>query len=193
MKKSVHTLAAAMFAATATSTSQVALSWLAVNGATSYEVWRSATIGGTFTLAITTSATSAVDGGRSPDTTYLYRVRSLGLGGMSGFSPIDPATTTMFTDGSLLGVLVKAVHITEVRKAVNAMRTAAGLTPTMFTDNALVGMPIKRLHITEPRSSLDEARSTMGFGQILYTDPTLTVGVTTVKAAHVQQLRSGTQ
>ena len=182
-----------MFAATATSTSQVALSWLAVNGATSYEVWRSATIGGTFTLAVTTSATSAVDGGRSPDTTYLYRVRSLGLGGMSGFSPIDPATTTMFTDGSLVGVLVKAVHITEVRKAVNAMRTAAGLTPTMFTDNALVGMPIKRLHITEPRSSLDEARSTMGFGQILYTDPTLTVGVTTVKAAHVQQLRSGTQ
>ncbi len=182
-----------MFSASATSTSQVTLSWLPVSGATSYEVWRSATIGGAFTLAVTTAATSTVDGGRAADTTYLYQVRALGIAGSSGFSPIDAATTTMFADMSLPGVTIKGVHLTEVRTAVNAMRVAGGLTPQTFTDGSLGGVPIKRLHFVELRTALDAARSAIGLGEILYTDPALGALVTTVKALHVNELRAGTQ
>jgi hypothetical protein len=182
-----------LFSATATSGSQVALSWLAVSGATSYEVYRATTVNGTYTLAVTTSATSTVDSGRSADTTYLYKVRALGNGGSSAFSPIDAATTVVFMDASLAGTVIKAVHIDQLRTAVNAMRTAAVLTPTTFTDGSLPGVIIKRLHISELRTSLDAARSTIGLAAIGYTDSTLTPGVTIVKAAHIQELRAGTQ
>jgi hypothetical protein len=71
-----------------------------------------------------------------------------------------PATTVMFTDTSLAGVVIKAAHITELRTAVNAMRAAAGLSSTAFTDGSRPGVIIKRVHIAELRSSLDEARTT---------------------------------
>jgi len=182
-----------LFSASAISGSQVALSWLPVSGATSYEVYRATTVSGTYTLAVTTSATSASDSGRSPDTTYLYKVRALGNGGSSPFSPIDAATTAVFTDASLAGTVIKAVHLDQLRTAVNAMRIAAVLTPTTFTDGSLPGVIIKRLHISELRSSLDAARSTIGLSAIGYTNPNLIAGVTIVKAAHLQELRGGTQ
>ena len=122
------------------------------------------------------SATSAVDSGRSADTTYLYKVHALGNGGSSGFSPVDAATTTVFSDASLAGALIKAVHITQLRTAVNAMRAAAVLPPMMFTDSSLMGVVIKRVHISELRTSLDAVRSTIGLSAIGYTDPMLSVG-----------------
>jgi len=182
-----------MFVATATSTSQVGVSWLPVSGATSYEVYRATSISGPYALAVTTSAVSATDGGRSANTTYLYKVRALGLGGSSAFSPIDPATTVMFTDASLAGVVIKATHITELRTAVNAMRAAAGLSSTTFTDGSLPGVIIRSAHIAELRTSLDEARTTIGISALRYTDPALTAGVTTVRAAHILEPRGGTQ
>jgi hypothetical protein len=36
---------------------------------------------------------------------------------------------------------------------------------------------------------LDEARAALGLAVASYTDPTLTVGITTVKAVHIQELR----
>jgi RHS repeat-associated protein len=39
------------------------------------------------------------------------------------------------------------------------------------------------------RARLDEARSALGLPAASYTDPTLTAGVTTVKAVHIQELR----
>jgi hypothetical protein len=49
---------------------------------------------------------------------------------------------------------------------------------------------IKAVYVTELQSNLDAARSALGLGEISYTDPALTAG-TTVKAAHIQELRSG--
>jgi len=45
--------------------------------------------------------------------------------------------------------------------------------------------------VTELRSNLDPARSAIGVPAVQYTDPTLTSGSTIVKAAHIQELRSG--
>jgi hypothetical protein len=182
------------FSATATSTSQVALSWSDVVGATSYEVWRSL-LNGPYTLAATTAGTSANDAERNANTTYLYKVRAIGSSGPSAFTAIDPATTMVFTDTSLSGVRITIAHIAELRTAVNAMRAAAGLAAATFTDPTLTagGTTIKRLHVTELRTALDAARSALLLPAISYTDSTITAGVTAMKSAHLTELRAGTQ
>ncbi len=52
---------------------------------------------------------------------------------------------------------------------------------------------IKRVHVTALRTALDAARSAIGLAAISYTDPTITAGVTVMKAAHLTELRAGTQ
>jgi Big-like domain-containing protein len=182
------------FSATATSPSSVTLQWLPVADATSYEVYRSTSLSGSFTLAATTGGTAALDGLTiSANTTYLYKVRAVGASGPSGFSAIDIATTIAFTDLDLTGLPIKADHVMQLRTAVSAMRVAAELSPVTFTDPSLPGETVKAVHISELRSAADEARMAFGLLAISYADATIVPGVTTVKTDHVQQLRSATQ
>jgi sugar lactone lactonase YvrE len=179
-------------AATAISATQVAISWGAVPNAMSYEIWRSS-FNGAPTLVLTSSGTSATDAGLGSDVTYLYKVRAVRFAKTSAFTPIDPATTTVFTNPSLSGLVIRREHVTQLRTAVNAMRAAAGLPAASFTDPALAaGMVIKRLHVFELRGALDAARSTLGLPALSYTDA-IAAGVTKVKAAHWIELRAGTQ
>jgi hypothetical protein len=134
-----------------------------------------------------------LDGGRAADTTYLYKVRTIGAGGPSALCAVDAATTIAFTDASLTGTVIQAIHINELRTAVGAMRVAARLSAVTFTDTSLPGTIIKRDHVSELRTFLDAARSRIGLPAIGYTDPTLSTGVTLVKAEHIQELRDRTQ
>ena len=188
---SYSSIGPASLSATATSTSQVALSWAAVPGATGYEVWRSS-LNGQFSLVQTVAGTSVNDTGLVADTTYLYKVRTTSG---SWFSSPDAATTAVFTDASLAGATIKAVHFTELRAAVNAMRAAAGLPAGTFTDPTLAARStrVMRAHIVELRSALDAARALVGLPAIAYTDAAITARVTPVKAVHLTQLRAGTQ
>jgi hypothetical protein len=182
----------AIFSATATNTIAVSLSWTSVSGAASYDVFRSSNNSG-FASIGTFSGLTATDTGRSPNTTYLYKVKV--TGGVT-FSPVDAATTIVFTDASITSGTTRALatHIVELRTAVNAMRTAAGLPASSFTDPSLVaGVSIKRVHITEMRTALDAARTTIGLTALSYTDTAVTAGSTIVKRAHITELRSGTQ
>ncbi len=182
-----------VFSATAASTSQVNLSWAPVTGATSYEIFRS-TGHSAYASYATTSSTSYPDSGVVANTTYVYEVRAIGGAGTTGFSALDAATTIVFTDPTLSSVVnIKTTHINELRTAVNAMRAAGGLGAATFTDTLTSSTPIKAVHITELRSALDAARSAIGLTALSYTDPTITVGVTTAKVAHVTELRAGTQ
>jgi hypothetical protein len=99
----------------------------------------------------------------------------------------------LFTDDPLTGgTIAKAVHVTQLRTAVNAMPAAAGLSAQAFTDAGLAsGAPINAVHLTELRSALDQARATIGLGSISYTDPTIAAQSTRVKAAHFTELRNG--
>jgi hypothetical protein len=86
---------------------------------------------------------------------------------------------------------VKATHITQLRAAVNAVRAAAGLSAYAFGTAPSPGTFIQRVHVQELRSALDPARAAITLAPISYTDATLTTGVTPVKAAHLEELRSG--
>lgn len=106
-------------------------------------------------------------------------------------APLMPQSAPTFTDDPLVvGVTTfKGIYITELRTAVNQLRARAGLAAASWTDAEPAGNLIKAVYISELRARLDEARSALGLSNPAYTDPTLSVGSTTIKAAHVQELR----
>jgi hypothetical protein len=103
-----------------------------------------------------------------------------------------PFTVTTFTDDPLVAgsTVVKAVHITELRVRVNAVRNARELGPFSFTDAPLsVGALIEAVHVVELRTALDQAYAAAKMTSPTYTDPGLATG-TMIKAAHIQELRA---
>ena len=173
--------------AVATSSTQVQVTWNTVIGATSYEIYRR-NPGGSFTQR-GTSLTPSFNDSASANTAYLYRVRAVNLGGSSGDSASDLATTVMFTDDPLsAGVLVKAVHLSELRTAVNAVRAQAGLSTPAYTDPAAPGVIVRAIHITELRTFLDQAMAALGRTTGGWTNGSLT-GIP-IDATHFQEIRN---
>jgi len=179
--------------AAAATTTRIDVSWNSSPGATQYEITRVPA----FSSPVLTSATSYPDSSVASGASYVYRVRALnGTGGSSGLSAADAATTIFFTNDALIANvdIITAAHIAEVRQAVNAMRTTAGLGAATLTDpGALLGVPVRTVHVQELRNALNQARTTLALGALGFTDPILTSGTTTVKAVHVQELRNGTK
>ncbi|HEU4887081.1 MAG TPA: hypothetical protein VFV49_04280, partial [Thermoanaerobaculia bacterium] len=187
----VNTGAVAVEAHAVTATS-VDLAWDDVNGATSYNVYRSA-FPNSFSLVGSSPASSFTDTTAAANTAYLYRITAVDAASHeSQPGPFDLATTVIFTDPVLTSATpVRAAHVTQLRTAVNAVRTLALLGNATFTDGTLTGVAVKALHVSELRTALTPARSALALSSIAFTDPTLTPGVTGIKAAHVQQLRDG--
>lgn len=105
--------------------------------------------------------------------------------------PVPQSTPTFTDDPLVVGVTpIKAVHVTELRDAINQLRAHAGLPAATWTDTLVAGVTVvKAVHITEMRTKLDEARTQLGLSNPAYTDPTLSAGTTVIKAAHIQELR----
>lgn len=179
------------FHATANGGSSVSVTWSAVSGAASYEVSRTSN-GSTWTVIGAPAATTFVDLTPTAGTVYLYRVRGIDSGSYPGsYSSSDFAAAFDFTDPTLFAqaTLVRAAHITELRTAVNALRSLVGLGGAAFTDPDPTGTPARRLHIEELRARLAEAIAAAGRPGVTYTDPTLTVG-SLMRTAHIAELRT---
>ena len=174
--------------ATATSPTSIRIIWNPVPGATSYQIFRKVA-GGGFVQIATSGTSSYIDSAVGANAAYLYKVRAVNAAGASADSNVDLATTVIFTDDSLTpGVTpIKAVHLAELRTAVNAVRALAGLGPATFTDAAASGVPVKAIHITELRSFLDAAMSLLGLPTGGWTDAPAS-GVP-IKAIHFQEIR----
>ena len=168
--------------ATATSTTAVQLSWNASSGATQYEIVR------TPGTTVVTGSTTFNDTTVTPGTAYVYRVRALdAFARTSQLSAPDVATTIVFDED----IVIRALHITQLRQAANAIRTTAALGAFPFTDAVVPGTIVKAVHIAELRTAIDQARTALGLPAMAYTDAPLLAGTTLVKATHVQQLRNG--
>jgi uncharacterized repeat protein (TIGR01451 family) len=176
--------------ATAVTSTQVDVAWTAYVGAVSYQIDRQSAAAG-FSQIGTSPTNSFSDTSASPDSAYLYRVRAVTGSGASPSSNADLATTVIFADTLTPGIFVNAVHLGQLRTAVNAVRLLAGLTAASFTDAATAGTLIKAVHLTELRSGLDAARALLALSTGGYTDSSLT-GVL-VKAVHFQELRNRVQ
>ncbi len=99
-----------------------------------------------------------------------------------------------FTDDPLRrGVTpVRAVHFTELRSRIDALREAAGLGRFRWTDPALrAGVtPIRLVHLTELRTALAAAYRAAGRSVPRWTDPAPARGTTPIRAVHLTELRS---
>jgi hypothetical protein len=104
------------------------------------------------------------------------------------------STVPVFTDDPLTRrvTAVKAVHITELRQAINLLRARYGLPAFAWTDAVLSAgaARIKRQHLVELRSALADVFAAAGRSQPSYTNPTITSGVTAVTAAHIAEIRA---
>jgi RHS repeat-associated protein len=95
-----------------------------------------------------------------------------------------------FTDDPLTtGVTqVKALHVNELRDAINLLRVRAGISTVTWAETISAGVQVKATHITEMRTRLEEARTALGLSATVYTDPGLAANVL-IKAAHIQEIR----
>lgn len=173
--------------ATAQTTTSVLVMWNVSASATSYQVYRKAP-GGVFTLIASPAGTSHPDT-VSANTSYAYRVRAVNGAGASADSATDIATTFLFSNDPLAaGIVIQAIHLSQLRTALNYARNLAGLAPATFTDAASAGVVVKSIHITEIRGALDEALNALGIAAGGYTDAAL-AGII-IKAVHQQEIRN---
>lgn len=181
--------------ATATSGTSVSLTWTApsTGSIASYQVERSQSVNGPYAaLNPNPTTTSFTDSNASAGIAYLYRVRAVYTGGSgySSYSNPDLATTIIFTDDPLTAnaTTIKAVHLDQLRQAVNAVRATAGLGANTWTDATLLGVFAKAVHVQELRTGLDQALTALSMTVSSYTDASLP-GVF-IKKAHIEELRT---
>jgi hypothetical protein len=178
-----------VFTATATASNRVKLVWATVPCATFYRIENSS-YNAPFGLLVQTSG-SPFEYTVPEGVTIRYLIKAGNSAGLSAATPIDSATTILFSDDPLVSgvTAIKSAHITELRSAVNSFRQSAGLTSYAFTDATLSGTAIRMTHVLELRAALNSARTSLGLAPIDYSDQLLTVGSTPVSTLHLQRLR----
>lgn len=191
-------------AATAASGS-ITLNWSAASGAGNYRVERKGS-GGAYGFLSATSSTSLTDSGAGLGSAYLYRVCTADGSGncTSGYSnivlgarfnfPTDSTITTIADDPTGASVTtMKAAHITELRSAVNTVRSLAGLSAATWTHPTLTPSVslISKDDVNELRTKLDEALTALGVHTSTWIDHPLAGAPngTLIRGVQVTQLR----
>ena len=186
---------------------QVAVSWTAPvsNGGsaiTGYQVQVATSASGPYGDAAgcpTNSVTpSCAATGLTNGTPYFFKVAALNSVGMGAYSAASPAVTpSTFTDDPLTaGVTsIRAVHVTELRSRIDALRLHLGLAAFVWTDASLNGVGAKVVHIAELRVALQAAYDAaiaagLSVTRPSFTDDPLLQQQTIIKAIHIAELRS---
>ena len=174
----------------------VSLYWSEIAGGVSYTIWRKKSlIDGWEPVGTYSSGVSGTSMGMDPNTTCLFAITAQDANGnVTPMSPPDLATSTNFTDFTIVPrqTAPKAQHIIDLRTAVASVRTFAGLSSYSYANPILAGQPIRASEIQELRTALSQARTTIGLPAISWTDSTLTPHVSIMRAAHITELRAGT-
>jgi hypothetical protein len=179
------------------------LTWGASTGATSYEYCYDTSddnaCGATWTSVAGTSADLT---GLVVDTTYYWQVRarsSLGTAeadaGAAWWSLTTRARLTQpFTDDPLLARVtpVRAVHLTELRQRIDALRSSHGLLAYVWTDSSLVAgvTPVRSVHVMELRAALAAVYVAASRPVPVYTDSAIGADITVITVAQIAELRA---
>ena len=126
------------------------------------------------------------------------RVTATDPGGLSAAQSftvtVEVSVSVPFTDHPIRpGVTpVKAVHFTELRQRIDALRRAAGLQAFSWTDSVLSPgvTSVKLAHLRELREALGAAYVSAGRVEPGWTDPAPAAGSTPISAQHVMELRA---
>ena len=139
------------------------------------------------------------------DGVVVYRVRA-NAGGFdlpysqtlySTYSPLDFSYTNPFTDNNLVvnSTWLKAIHITELRKAVNAIAAAAGL-PAEYSEaslqpSSLFHFPVAANDLVDLQTHLNHVRTNAAYGLAPMTFVVQPASHGWIKASAVEDLRNG--
>jgi hypothetical protein len=142
-------------------------------------------IGGATSSSYTTPAITSVS-------RFWVRVSNASVG------PFDSDTATLtpgepFTDDTLTAGVstIRAVHITELRTRIDALRMRFGLSGANWTETPIGTVTtVQAIHVAELRTALEEAYAAAKQTPPVFADPTLVPGGTTISALHLQQLRN---
>ncbi|HEV7375379.1 MAG TPA: fibronectin type III domain-containing protein [Pyrinomonadaceae bacterium] len=193
--------------ATGTSAPQINLSWTASTGGTvdHYQVERMQSLSSGYTVVNpNVPATSYTDVSVSSGTAYLYKVRAVdSQGNFTNYSNVDLATTITFDNDPLVSYAedpnnatpIRAVHFTQLRDAVNAVRRLVdpNASPFNWTDTIhppQVGGSIYASHLTDLRTYLSAALLALNLPATNYQYPTITAHVSPIHKADIQELRN---
>lgn len=171
----------------------VRVQWSTVSGAKSYRVLRRSDTGTEYqTIADGITTTSFDDSAIANGRAYLYAVIAMDVDEISPRSASDLALVMVFTDDPLISATtsVKAVHLSELRTAVNTIRTVAGLSSATWTDAALAGTFVRVVHVDELRNALSEARSALTLAPSSFSR-SLTAGSSLISAIDFTEIRVG--
>ncbi len=126
--------------ATATSSSQINLSWTAASGATSYTISRATVSGGPYSSVGTSATTSFSNTGLTASTTYFYVV-SASNGSCSSGNSAQASATTQAGSGNVLsnGVPVTGISGATGNQQFWTMSMPAGATNLQFTTSGGTG------------------------------------------------------
>ncbi len=118
-----------------------------------------------------------------------------GLSAVQSFTVTVTATAPApFTDDPLVpgATPVRAVHFTELRARVDAVRRGRGLAPYLWTNPVLRAgtTPIRLRHLLELREALAAAYAASGRAAPRWNDPLPVVGRTPIRAVHLTGLRA---
>jgi hypothetical protein len=194
-------------AVTATGGTALAITWNVANttatpiSAANVSILLSTDGGATFPTVL--AASTPNDGSQSvtiPDTpTTSARIKVAAVGNIffdvsnSNFSIVANAGP-VFTDDPLTpgSTPVKAIHVTELRQAIDTLRTRFGLAPFAWTDETIVAgsTVVKATHMTELRSALQAVYAAAGRAAPTYTQPTVAPATTVISAVDVAELRA---
>ena len=171
----------------------IVITWSATTPAAgfgSYQVQRAVDSPAWSTAATGISSATWTQTNPSSGKAYVFEVRVIDSNGApSAWSNPDVATNIVFTDDPLSsGTIIRAVHVQELRTAIDAVRRTAGL-PAQWSTYTPTGMVLAQ-QMTEMRQALYEARLHLGLMPVTYTYDPITAG-TVIHAQDVTDLRNG--
>ncbi len=104
------------------------------------------------------------------------------------------SSSAIFTDDPLVTVVtvIKRVHITDLREAINTLRSNTGLGAFSFTDFTLTAgvTPVLAVHLTDLRTALNGVYDVLALTRPTYNDGTIVAGATVLKKAHIEEIRN---
>src|SRR5207253_2586908 len=107
--------------------------------------------------------------------TNVLTVTARDAAGNTGTDTVTVTATSTFTDDPLTAqtTLIRAVHILELRAAIDSVRVARALAAFAWTDPTLTpgSTPARAVHLTELRTALNQAYQAAGRALPVYTDP----------------------
>ena len=153
-----------------------------------YEVKRGSTPANVSTVYPNEPGTTKDDIGRpSGVNTWVYQVTAVGASATSN-SNSSIATTIKFDDDPLTPFVtpIHAHHVEQLRQAIDAIRSAAGLAATNWTDgSSLLNVVVKAQHITQMRDQLNAALTQLSLPSSPYTPLTAYI-----KAQDINEVRA---